>query len=64
MFTNTTAYWETHMDDDGLSGGIDVHLFGTSDVEISKITLQLLVGGLQIKKSLRPPNSISKSDHP
>ena len=41
------------MNDDSFPGGIDIYFLGPCDVKIPEITLELLIGGLQVKQSLQ-----------
>lgn len=42
-----------HVDDDSLAGAtVDIDLLGTSDVEVTQVTLELGIGSLKVKKGL------------
>lgn len=41
------------MNDDSFPGGINIYFLGPCDVKIPEITLELLIGGLQVEQSLQ-----------
>lgn len=49
----------THMDDDGLAGAAsNIDLLGGGDVEVTQVSLELCVGGLQVEESLHTIKNI------
>lgn len=40
------------MDDNGLAAGRHVHLLGRGDVQVPQVSLEVCIGGLQVKQGL------------